>query len=132
MNEDKCISFISGADCKGYPNSEMCMNCPSMNAGARHSPRFLSGVRVRQEKDDFYKEQKCLASESQVGGTHYTDMGIQPFEFTYANYGYMGLKAAIHTKVNKYLGRVKDDEVEQLKKARHCIDLLIEKAELQK
>ncbi len=70
------------------------------------------------------------ASASQVGGTHYTDMGIQPLEYTYANYGYIGLKAAIHTKVNKYLGRIKDDEVEQLKKARHCIDLLIEKAEL--
>lgn len=71
------------------------------------------------------------ASSTQIGGTHYTSMGIQPFEFTYANYGYMGLKAAVHTKVNKYLGRVKDNEIEQLKKARHCIDILIEKAELE-
>lgn len=73
----------------------------------------------------------CKASETMIGGTHYTSMGIQPFEFTYANYGYMGLKAAVHTKVNKYLGRVKDNEIEQLKKARHCIDILIEKAELE-
>ncbi|CAM0030227.1 hypothetical protein VPHD529_0036 [Vibrio phage D529] len=132
MNEDKCKSFIMGTDCQGYPNIEMCMNCPSMKAGSSHSPKFLREARVRQEQEDFYKEQKCPASERQVGGTHYTDMGIQPFEFTYANYGYMGFKAAIHTKVNKYLGRVKDDEVEQLKKARHCLDILIEKAELQK
>lgn len=70
------------------------------------------------------------ASSHQVGGNHYTSMGIQPLEYTYANYGYMGMKAAIHTKVNKYLGRVKDDEVQQLEKAKHCIELLIEKAKL--
>ena len=29
----------------------------------------------------------------------------------------------------KYINRNKDNEVEQLKKARHCIDILIEKAE---
>lgn len=70
------------------------------------------------------------ASSRQVGGDHYTSMGIQPLEYTYANYGYIGMKAAIHTKVNKYLGRVKDDEVQQLEKAKHCIELLIEKAKL--
>ncbi len=70
------------------------------------------------------------ASNTQVGGSHYTEMGIQPLEFTYRNYGYAGLKAAVHTKVNKYF-RCKKDEVEDLKKARHCIDILIEKAELE-
>lgn len=69
------------------------------------------------------------ALTQQVGGDHYKTMGIQPLEATYANFGYAGLKAAVYTKVLKYMGRIKDDEVEQLKKARHCLDILIEKAE---
>jgi hypothetical protein len=79
-----------------------------------------------------FEEDKCKASDTQVGGTHYTSLKIQPLELTYLNFGYEGLKAAIYTKVNKYMLRKKDDEVGQLKKARHCLDLLIEKAELEK
>jgi len=71
------------------------------------------------------------ASDTMVGGDHYLRMGLQPLEATYLTYGYIGLKAAIFTKVMKYINRNKDNEVEQLKKARHCIDLLIEKAELE-
>ncbi len=76
-------------------------------------------------------EKHLKASETQIGGDHYTSMGLQPLEATYRIYGYQGLKAAIFTKVMKYINRNKDNEVEQLKKARHCIDLLIEKAELE-
>lgn len=127
MNEKSCSAFENGTRCGGVPHSEMCSKCPCFSKeGAL--PVFVS------QGNQFYAEQKLRtkkASDTQVGGNHYTDMGIQPLEFTYANYGYIGLKAAIHTKVNKYLGRVKDNEVEQLKKARHCIDLLIEKAEQQ-
>lgn len=123
MNKDMCSSFEMGVHCAGHKDSEMCMQCPAR----RDSGRMPLSVQT----EAFYKDQRAKPSEMQVGGTHYTDMGIQPFEFTYANYGYMGLKAAVHTKVNKYLGRVKDNEVEQLKKARHCLDILIEKAELQ-
>jgi hypothetical protein len=68
------------------------------------------------------------ATDTQVGGTHYTDLKIQPFELTYANFGYAGLKAAVYTKVNKYMTRSKDNEIQQLEKARHCLDILIEKA----
>lgn len=71
------------------------------------------------------------ASSTQIDGTHYLEMGIQPLEYTYANYGYIGLKAAIHTKVNKYFRKKGDinKELEDLKKARHCLDILIEKLE---
>lgn len=72
------------------------------------------------------------ALTKQEGGKHYLEMGIQPLEATYRNFGYQGLKAAIYTKVNKYILRSKDDEIEQLKKARHCLDILIEKAELER
>jgi len=74
---------------------------------------------------------KSGAFATQIAGSHYTDLKIQPLELTYANFGYAGLKSAIYTKINKYMTRNKDNEVEQLKKARHCLDILIEKAELQ-
>jgi len=61
----------------------------------------------------------------QVGGSHYKDMGIQPLEATYLNYGYEGVEAAIYTKVNKYF-RNKGDKLENLHKAAHCIDMLID------
>lgn len=78
-----------------------------------------------------FPEATKKASETQIGGTHYTEMGLQPFEATYLNFGYMGLKAAVYTKVLKYF-RSKNNELEDLKKARHCIDILIEKAEQEK
>lgn len=71
------------------------------------------------------------ALDRQVAGSHYKELGIQPLEATYLNFGYQGLKAAVYTKVNKYILRNKDNEVEQLKKARHCLDILIEKAEME-
>ena len=72
---------------------------------------------------------KSGAFATQIAGSHYTDLKIQPLELTYANFGYAGLKSAIYTKINKYMTRNKDNEVEQLKKARHCLDILIEKAD---
>ena len=66
------------------------------------------------------------ALDTQVGGGHYKDQGLQPFEITYANFGYAGIRAAVYTKVNKYLTRNKDDHEENLRKARHCIDVQLE------
>lgn len=130
-SKENCKSFVLGMKCQGYEGSEMCSHCPCFNKNTETTPQNLERMRFYEDQNQPTEKRKPKASEQQVGGTHYTDMGIQPFEFTYANYGYIGLKAAVHTKVNKYLGRVKDNEVEQLKKARHCLDILIEKAELQ-
>jgi len=71
-------------------------------------------------------EKSLNASDTQVGGDHYTSMGIQPLEATYLNFGLQGLKASVYTKVLKYF-RSKGNELEDLEKARHCIDILIEK-----
>jgi len=68
---------------------------------------------------------------TQVGGDHYKDLGIQPFELVLANYGYTGLEASVYTKVNKYITRVKGDKVENLEKAKHCLEILIEAAKSQ-
>ena len=45
--------------------------------------------------------------------------------------GYEAFKGACYTKINKYMIRKKDNEVEQLKKARHVLDMWIEEAQKQ-
>jgi hypothetical protein len=60
------------------------------------------------------------ARDKQVGGSHYTDMKIQPFEFSMAN----GLDPMRHTII-KYVCRKKGGK-EDLLKARHTLDLLLE------
>lgn len=62
------------------------------------------------------------AGKNQIGGDHYTKMAIQPF--TYSMYN--GLDPMQHTII-KYVSRFRDKNgIEDLKKARHTIDLLIE------
>jgi hypothetical protein len=60
--------------------------------------------------------------ETQVGGTHYTDLKIQPFEYSMAN----GLDPMQHTII-KYVTRFRGKNgLKDLEKAKHTIDLLIE------
>ena len=62
------------------------------------------------------------ALDTQVGGDHYKGMKIQPMEYSMAN----GLNACQHTII-KYVTRYPNKNgVEDLKKARHTIDLLID------
>jgi hypothetical protein len=72
------------------------------------------------------EEVNGLATGSQVGGGHYKHLGIQPLELTYQNFGYYGVRSAVYTKVNKYLTRDKASHVEDLEKAKHCIEMQIE------
>ena len=58
----------------------------------------------------------------QVGGDHYKDLAIQPFEFIERNG--IGFAAG---NIIKYVCRYKTKNgIEDLKKARHYIDLLID------
>lgn len=62
------------------------------------------------------------ALATQVGGDHYKTMKIQPMEYSMAN----GLDACQHTIV-KYVTRFRSKGgIEDLKKARHTLDMLIE------
>ena len=62
------------------------------------------------------------ALETQVGGNHYKDLKIQPIEFIHANNIPFCEANAI-----KYLCRWRNKNgIEDLKKARHYIDLLIQ------
>lgn len=61
----------------------------------------------------------------QEGGSHYKDMAIQPFEYNHAN----GIPFA-EGNVIKYVSRWRaKGGVQDLKKARHFLDLLIEAEE---
>jgi hypothetical protein len=66
------------------------------------------------------------ALKEQVGGDHYKKQGLQPFEITFANFGYFGLRAAVYTKVLKYLKREKDTHREDIEKAIHCLQIQLE------
>lgn len=62
------------------------------------------------------------ALDVQVGGGHYKDLKIQPMEYSMAN----GLDACQHTII-KYVTRFRQKGgIQDLEKAKHCIDMLIE------
>lgn len=62
------------------------------------------------------------ALDVQVGGGHYKDMAIQPMEYSMKN----GLDACQHTAI-KYISRFRDKGgIEDLRKAKHVIDMLIQ------
>lgn len=65
---------------------------------------------------------KPKALDTQVGGGHYKDMAIQPMEYSMKN----GLDACQHTAI-KYISRFRDKGgIEDLRKAKHVIDMLIQ------
>lgn len=80
----------------------------------------LFGIKVIFEAKRNTANQSAL--NIQEGGNHYKDMKIQPVEFIMANnIGYM------EGNVIKYVSRYKNKNgIEDLKKARHYIDMLIE------
>lgn len=67
-------------------------------------------------------QQEVKATETQIGGNHYTKLAIQPMRYSMEN----GLDALQHTII-KYVTRFRDKAgIEDLEKAKHCIDMLIE------
>lgn len=67
-------------------------------------------------------ERLSEATATQVGGDHYAKMAIQPMEYSMKN----GLDACQHTAI-KYISRFRDKGgIEDLRKAKHVIDMLIE------
>lgn len=74
--------------------------------------------------DNFSTHDKLLKPEDvQVGGAHYKGLAIQPMRYSMAN----NLNACQHTAI-KYVTRYKDKgtPIEDLRKAIHCIELLIQ------
>ncbi len=70
-------------------------------------------------------EDSSQSLKRQEGGTHYKGLLIQPIEYMF--YNNLG---ALEGKVVKYITRWKDKGgVQDLKKAKHVIELLIEMTE---
>ena len=67
--------------------------------------------------------------QSQHGGKHYAELTIQPLQFTLGAMGYEAFKGACHNHVARYTTRKKDNEVEQLKKAKHILEIWIYETE---
>ena len=62
------------------------------------------------------------ATDTQEGGTHYKDMAIQPVEYIHKN-GIGYFEGCVIKYVSRWRGK---NGLQDLKKARHFLDLLIE------
>jgi hypothetical protein len=94
-------------------------NASDMDAHAKTCLVFQQCAKIAEERG---WAPPATALEQQVGGSHYRDKAIQPIEFIHAN----GL-SFIEGSVVKYVSRWRDKNgAEDLLKARHYIDLLIE------
>lgn len=66
-------------------------------------------------------------SDTQIGGNHYKDLPIQPWEVYEAWFGREGFESFLACNVLKYIARYKKKNgIEDLRKARHYLDELIE------
>ena len=88
------------------------------------SPVLEDGTRGTRWEEGKAVQQGVLVEDawaSQVGGRHYADMVIQPFQFSMDN----GLDPMQHTII-KYVARFRSKNgIQDLEKAKHTIDLLI-------
>lgn len=78
---------------------------------------------------DFYRHRQEEAATYQVGGDHYTRLSIQPWDAMRAWMTPEEFRGYLRGNVVKYLARDKGATVEDLRKARHYLDRLIEEAE---
>lgn len=105
----------------GVPSYTLCRTC--LESGLKEAKLIGQNENPFSVKPDGPKQPDALAV--QVGGGHYKKMAIQVVEYVHKNgIGYMEGSAI------KYLSRWRDKGgIEDLKKARHFIDLLIEMEE---
>jgi hypothetical protein len=85
----------------------------------RHEFEQVTGVKMKYPEK---AEKEPKASEKQIAGNHYKKLKIQPMQYNLANNMNYAQANAI-----KYITRYKDKNgIEDLKKAIHCLELLIE------
>jgi len=118
-------AWVSGnatvfGDAKVYDNAWV-----SDNARVYGNTLVCGDAKVYEEKGDTFNsptEETSSAYDRQEAGNHYAKLKIQPMQYALANELNYGQSNAI-----KYLTRYKDKNgIEDLKKAIHCIELLIE------
>ena len=78
---------------------------------------------VRVEKGHIVENlEPAAASDIQIGGNHYRSFAVQPFEFIYRN----KIPFAEGSVIKSICRWVNEGNIEDLQKARHYIDLIIE------
>ena len=117
-DERKCaVCVYKGAcvDATEYIATTGRENSATFHPNHEDSQRRLNDLAMNQVK-------AVYAKDTQVGGTHYKDLPIQPVEYIHANaIGYF------EGNVIKYVSRWrKKNGVADLEKAKHYIELLIE------
>jgi len=97
-----------------------CSNAPYQNGAGGPCPACVDNSNWHNNREA--RHVAAAALTTQVGGNHYKDMPIQPVEYIHKNsIGYF------EGCVIKYVSRWrKKNGVEDLRKARHFLDLLIE------
>ena len=110
----------SGGDINnGFWNVEIRKLLDGWNVYNKNGMLYCGGIWVERLED---KEINIKASETQIGGSHYSEMAIQPTEFIHKNN-----LSFIQGNIIKYVCRYKlKGGIEDLNKAKHYIDLLIE------
>ena len=124
-NDPEAIPYIKEwLDEHGFPNFEI-TNIKRKEFIEIWDDRAISverntGFTMNANAPRSTKKPSESALESQVGGSHYKDMKIQPIEFAYAND-----LGAIEASVNKYICRHRfKNGVEDIDKAIHLLQLL--------
>lgn len=107
-------TMVHGTVC-GVPECDCTQSFAELARG-----RAKAGSVITSELFDVSAE-GAAARNVQVGGDHYQQHSIQPWDI-WQEYGLNAFEGAIL----KYLLRRKNDRVEDLKKARHTLDRLIE------
>ena len=117
--------------CKKHHHSYVseCIDCYREQSACIHGVPFDSECGECEEDAKIVKDGKERSCKEkidnlkiQIGGNHYTKLKIQPMTYSMEN----GLDPLQHTII-KYVTRFRDKNgVEDLEKAKHCIDMLID------
>lgn len=101
-----------------------CYECDRLSVpiSATRDPETVTSDDLLDTSGDFDRPE-----DTQVGGDHYRTMTVQPWEFMQACSTPDEFKAHLRLCAIKYLGRCgrKDDQLKEIKKARHYLDKLI-------
>ena len=99
------------------------MNSTAEDVDKRVHARLKAIEEGKARKAELERVERNIALETQVGGSHYNSMKIQPIEYTMAN----AMNPLQHTAI-KYISRYqsKGTPIEDLRKAIHSIELLIQ------
>ena len=102
-----------------------CVGCSIINdlvGGNMYTEKWAYKGKDHVHTDKKKEAKKTGAWDRQEAGGHYKNMSIQPMEYSMAN----GFNSLQHTAI-KYISRYDSKNgVEDLKKAIHCIEMLVE------